>query len=103
VYFDATLRHLFAWWEGEDLDPASGLHHIDKAIAGLFVVRDAMLRGMCTDDRPPPSEPGWVEDGAKITGTLLARMRAAFGDPKPAFVRQPAAQTPAGRPLGRPE
>jgi hypothetical protein len=53
VYFDATLRHLFAWWEGQDIDPDSGLHHITKAIAGLMVVRDAMLQGKVDDDRPP--------------------------------------------------
>lgn len=23
VYYDATLRHLMSWWEGEDIDPDS--------------------------------------------------------------------------------
>lgn len=55
VYYDATMRHLMAWWEGEDLDPDSkvGLHHVTKAITSLVVLRDAMLRGMVEDDRPP--------------------------------------------------
>lgn len=54
VYFDAVVaRHLTSWWEGEDLDPDSQLHHIDKAIAGLMVMRDSMLQGNFTDDRPP--------------------------------------------------
>jgi len=53
VYFDSTMRHVGAWWEGEDIDPDSGFHHLDKAIAGLMVLRDAQLNGMCTDDRPP--------------------------------------------------
>lgn len=53
VYFDATMRHLTAWWEGQDIDPISGLHHVDKAIASLTVLRDAMLQDMLTDDRPP--------------------------------------------------
>ena len=54
VYFDAVVaRHLFSWWEGEDIDPDSDLHHIDKAIAGLMVLRDSMLQGNWTDDRPP--------------------------------------------------
>ena len=30
VYYDACMRHLMAWWEGEDIDPDSGLHHIIK-------------------------------------------------------------------------
>lgn len=57
VYYDATIRHLFAWWEGEDLDPDSGMSHITKAIASLTVLRDAMIQGMSTDDRPPRSVP----------------------------------------------
>ena len=54
VYFDAVVgRHLFSWWEGEDIDADSGLSHIDKAIAGLMVLRDSMLEGNWVDDRPP--------------------------------------------------
>lgn len=53
IYYDATLRHLFKWWEGEDLDPDSGLSHITKAITSLVVMRDAMINGKFTDDRPP--------------------------------------------------
>lgn len=54
VYMDACVsRHLTAWWEGEDIDPDSGLSHVDKAIASLVVLRDGMLEGNWTDDRPP--------------------------------------------------
>lgn len=53
IYYDATLRHLTAWWEGEDVDPDSGLSHITKAITSLVVLRDAMLRDKMVDDRPP--------------------------------------------------
>lgn len=52
VYFDATMRHLFAWFEGQDIDADSGLSHVTKAISSLMVLRDAMLNDMCTDDRP---------------------------------------------------
>lgn len=30
--FDAMLRHLFAFWDGEDLDPESGLPHLAHAM-----------------------------------------------------------------------
>lgn len=54
VYFDAVVgRHLTDWWEGTEIDPDSGLHHVDKAIAGLMVMRDSMLQGNFNDDRPP--------------------------------------------------
>lgn len=53
VYRDATWRHLTKWWEGEDIDPDSGLNHITKAIASLSVLRDAMIFDKWVDDRPP--------------------------------------------------
>ena len=52
VYYDAFQRHLMAWFEGQDIDPDSGLSHITKAIAGLIVLRDGMLSGNWIDDRP---------------------------------------------------
>lgn len=65
VYFDATLRHLFDWWEGEDYDPDSvaKLHHISKAISSLCVIRDSMLSGNFVDDRPPSTmKDGWMSE-----------------------------------------
>lgn len=68
VYFDATMRHLIAWWEGEDEDldtadldaegnpiPGTGMSHVAKALCSLAVLRDAQMQGKCTDDRPPRS------------------------------------------------
>lgn len=52
TYYNSTLRHMVSYWEGEDIDPDSGVHHIIKAIAGLFVVRDSMHMGNFLDDRP---------------------------------------------------
>lgn len=57
VYYDATIRHLFSWWEGENVDPDSGMSHITKAITSLVVLRDAMIQGKVTDDRAPSSAP----------------------------------------------
>lgn len=52
IYYNAVFRHLIAWWEGEDIDPDSGIHHVIKAIASLFVLRDSMIMENCEDDRP---------------------------------------------------
>jgi hypothetical protein len=52
VYYDATMRHMMAYWEGEDIDPDSGVSHIIKAIATLVVMRDSMLMENFEDDRP---------------------------------------------------
>lgn len=56
VYFDATLRHLTRWWEGEDIDEESDLSHVTKAITSLIVLRDAMLQNKWHDDRPPKTK-----------------------------------------------
>lgn len=56
VYYDATMRHLMSWWEGEDIDPDSDLSHVTKAIASLVVLRDAMMQVKFNDDRPPKSK-----------------------------------------------
>ena len=53
VYYDAATRHLQAWWEGEDIDPDSGIHHLIKAAACLFVMRDSQHMENWGDDRPP--------------------------------------------------
>jgi len=70
VYYDATMRHLLAFWEGEDCDPDSGLSHVTKAITSLVVLRDAMIQGKCTDDRPPKSVPFYAELNAKAAGVV---------------------------------
>ena len=57
IYYDATMRHLMAWWEGEDIDPDSGMSHVTKALCTLAVLRDAQMQSMLTDDRPPRSAP----------------------------------------------
>ena len=52
VYYDASIGHIIDWWEGEDIDPDSGVHHLIKAVACLLVVRDSQLMGNFNDDRP---------------------------------------------------
>jgi len=60
VYYDAAMRHLMAYWEGEDTDPDSGVSHLVKAIATLTVLRDAEMVGKVVDDRPLPLPAGWL-------------------------------------------
>lgn len=35
-YFDACMRHLTAWWGGEDFDPESGKHHLAHAFCNIM-------------------------------------------------------------------
>lgn len=88
VYYDAVVaRHLAAWWEGEDIDPDSGvgLSHITKAIAGLTVLRDSMLQGNWVDDRPPKAaNPRWVKDQNSMAKALLEK----FPNPAKAYTEK---------------
>lgn len=54
IYYDAMMRHLLAWFCGEDVDPGSksgGLHLAAvRASAGILI--DAFATGKIIDDRP---------------------------------------------------
>lgn len=84
IYFDAAMRHLVAWWEGEDMDPDSGVHHITKCIAGLVVLRDAMMQGMlANDDRPPAATEDWMTAIQERVDEVLSR----HPEPLPPYTR----------------
>lgn len=83
VYYDAAMRHLTRWWEGEDIDPDSGLPHIVKALASLYVLRDSQHIGNVIDDRPPVI-PEWASNLNKLAGDLIDQ----FPEPKEAFTRE---------------
>jgi hypothetical protein len=83
VYYDATLRHLMAWYEGENLDPDSDVHHVTKAITSLMVLRDAMIRGMMEDDRPPQTH-----DFIKVSNEETKKVLEKYPDPLPAYTAE---------------
>lgn len=96
VYFAASIRHILRWWEGEDFDPdvkgfdiGVRIHHLDEAIAGLMVVRDSIIRGNWTDDRPPAVNEGWIDEANAMTSLILA----ANPDPKSAWTQAEIANT----------
>lgn len=51
--FGAAMRHLWAWWRGEDNDPETGESHLDHATCCVTFLSTYMKRGMTSfDDRP---------------------------------------------------
>lgn len=50
--YGAVLRHLFAFQRGEDIDPESGLPHIDHALCELMFLSAMTKRKPHLDDRP---------------------------------------------------
>lgn len=82
VYYDAVQRHMNQWWEGEDIDPDSGLSHVTKAITTLMVLRDAMLNDKFNDDRPPKVlDQSWM----KNYNEKVKQLQAKYPDPVPRY------------------
>lgn len=44
-YYDAALRHIFAWFNGEKLDPETGKHHLAHGICCLTFLLWMDLKG----------------------------------------------------------
>lgn len=83
IYFDATMRHLIQWWEGDDIDTDSGIHHISKAITSLVVLRDAMICDKFVDDRPPGGVP---EDWMAVLNSRVNMLTEKYAEkPKSHF------------------
>lgn len=76
TYYDAAMRHLLAWWEGEDIDAKSGISHVTKAISGLIVLRDCMMNGVAHDDRPATPSEMTMDDINALVVRLRQRMVA---------------------------
>lgn len=49
----ACLRHLFAYLDGEDTDPESGLSHLDHALATLTMMVHCQALGTLVENRRP--------------------------------------------------
>lgn len=81
VYYDAAWRHIAAWWEGEDLDPDSGLPHLAKAMACLAILRDADIMGKLNDDRPPAVPSGWLKIAQENTTKVLSNIEGKILPP----------------------
>ena len=52
VYYNAAMRHIFSWWDGQNNDLESGQPHLAHAIACLMILMDARLTDDLNDDRP---------------------------------------------------
>lgn len=52
TYISACMRHVWKWFEGEEIDPDSGVHHLGHAIACCAILIDAQSIGQLADNRP---------------------------------------------------
>jgi len=50
--FGALMRHLWAWWQGENLDPETGKSHLWHAVSELAFLIEFETTQPTYDDRP---------------------------------------------------
>lgn len=63
--FAALQRHLAAWWEGEKVDPETGMSHLWHAGCCIVFLIAYELRGVGTDDRPAKTVNGVLRAAAE--------------------------------------
>lgn len=84
TYFDAAVGHLVSWWEGEDIDEESGVHHLLKAAASIAVMYDSIVMKNDNDDRPiryPTGVPLRINDA-------IAKLKEKYPNPKEPFTQR---------------
>ena len=70
VYYDAMMRHMNAWWDGQETAEDSGHHHLAHAMACMAIILDAQSTGQLNDDRPLPGMlPEFIAAKTQKSGT----------------------------------
>ena len=54
--YGALLRHMTAWWDGEDLDPETGLSHLHHASCCIMFLQQFVEFDMNSLDNRPSKE-----------------------------------------------
>lgn len=84
IYHAACRRHLAKWWNGEDEEPATRIHHLKNAMCCIAILVDAAAFDKLTDDRPPvPGDRGKVARLIDREEGLVAHLREVFKDHAP--------------------
>lgn len=80
VYYDAMLRHLMTWWEGEERAADSGCLHLAHLAACAIILMDCPD---INDDRPPI-----VGNPVDRVAGLVKSILAKYPEPKSAFTEK---------------
>jgi hypothetical protein len=65
------------WFNGEDHDPLTGVHHLGNALACIAIIIDALEAGALKDDRPPKVDLGGLCDRAQ---EAVKKLQGIFPD-----------------------
>lgn len=80
IYHDAALRHIQAWFEGEEVAPDSKVSHLGHALACIAILIDATEAGKLNDDRVVAG--GYSAMVERLT-PLVAEIKARHADKNP--------------------
>jgi hypothetical protein len=80
VYYDAMLRHIMRWWEGEEVDKDSGCQHLAHAAACAIILMDCPD---VNDDRPPV-----VGNPVDRVAETVKEILGKYPEPKEPFVEK---------------
>jgi hypothetical protein len=83
IYHAALLRHVAKWWNGQNYDKKTRVHHLDNAIACLTIIRDAELYGKLNDDRPPCPDPDAMAEFIDSAEEDVGRLKELFKEHDP--------------------
>lgn len=83
IYHSALKRHIAKWWNGQECDAETRVHHLNNAICCLAIIRDAELYGMLTDDRPPCPDPDAMARLIDASADGVAHLQAMFAGHSP--------------------
>ena len=83
IYIAAALRHIFKWWNGQDIDPVTKVPHLASAIACLGIIMDAELFKKLKDDRPPCPDPDAMARLIDEAEMDVAHLKDLFKDHSP--------------------
>ena len=94
IYVGAALRHLQAWFEGEDNASDSGIPHLGHALACLAIIVDAQAAGKLVDDRQYPG--GYATLVERLTSHVARLKKVHKGkDPKHFTIADVVKEKPA--------
>lgn len=78
TYYAAAQRHMRKWWNGEQYDPKTKVHHLANSMACHAIILDAELAGLLSDDRPPKVYLAGLIEGLEATVAHLKEMSAGL-------------------------
>lgn len=64
-YYNAAMRHLLAFWKGEDTDPESGSCHLQHIAANMLILSEYVRMGIGVDDRGRAAKKAGATEGAR--------------------------------------